>query len=564
MLRLLEISNFGIIKQLEVVLRPGLNVLTGETGSGKSLIVEAIDVILGGRISADMVKPGAEKARIQALFSDLLPLSLKEISERTAIEIDDELYLSREISSDGRGLCRINGRIVPLQLFRSAGELLADIHGQHDTQSLLRQATHIDMLDMYAGAEVLSLRQRVNDAYGSRMELFTVLAKRRDRAEERLRRIDYLRFQVQEIDDAGIVPEEVAALEEESNILSNAERLYALADQAYEEVYGREATAAAESLSRALDAISGISAVDSKWKEDESRLESILVELEDCGRNLAGYRSTIEFDPQRLGQIQDRLDRINRLCSKYGGNTEALLDYRHKAFEELASLEEQEYSAEHLESKLHDVSVSLLQDAETLSGLRRQFAASFSQRVIEELKDLGLLKQVFSVAVNTIEGSDEQRLEAVSAKGMDEVEMMVSLNPGQPPMQLRKVASGGELSRLALAIKTVLADHDAIPVMVFDEIDAGIGGRIGGVIAERMKAIAAHRQVLCITHTPQIAAAADNHMKIIKFADSGGSVSVSIERLAGDERLCELSSMMGVSDNAGAREIAAGMIPDNK
>ncbi|MDD3925356.1 MAG: DNA repair protein RecN [bacterium] len=564
MIRLLEISDFGIIGHLEITLYPGLNVLTGETGAGKSLIVEAIDAILGGRISVDMVRLGSRRARIQAVFSQPLPPGVTELLAGSGIELEDELYLSREIGSDGRGVCRINGSMVPLQTYRSAGELLADIHGQHDTQSLLRQSVHIDMLDIYAGAEALSLRQQVSESYRIRTEFAATLTDIRERSEERLRRIDYLRFQVNEIDEAGIVPEEVAALEEERNILSNAERLYALADQAYEEIYGREATAAVESLSRAVDAVGGISAVDSKWKQDLDRLESLLADLEDYGRTLAGYRSSVEFDPQRLAQIQDRLDRIGRLCTKYGGTPESLIDYRSSAVKELASLEEQEYSAGNLEKDLHDISIRLLQDAGALSRLRQETAVVFSQRVAGELKDLGLLKQVFSVTVSAAEGDETHRLESIGPKGMDNVEMMISLNPGQPAMPLRKVASGGELSRLALSIKTVLAEHDMIPVMIFDEIDAGIGGRIGGTIAERMKRIAAHRQVICITHTPQIAAAADNHMKIVKSADND-SVSVHIERLMDDERLRELSSMIGVNDDdVVGRDIAARMIFDSK
>ncbi len=581
MLRLLSVTNFATIEQLEVELGPGFSVLTGETGAGKSIIVDALSLLLGGRADLDTVRSGARQSRVEGIFLLSLDISrkIKAALNDYGIDVDEqELILAREINLDGRNTCRVNGRIVPLRVLSTLAQHLADIHGQNQHLSLLRAREHMDILDRYAG--LLRLRSEVAEAVHQLTRVRQELDRLQKDGAERARQVDFLRYQVDEISSANLRPGEDDDLALERDRVANAERIITLSDHAYGALY--------DSFDRhdsVIDLIGQVSAdlsqlgrLDPTLSQNLESVDAIMSQVEELARALRSYRDGIEYSPERLQEIEGRLDLINSLKRKYGGSIGEILAFGETASQDLQNLDHTEERVEGLESRETDLEREVGILAGQLSEARQQAATRLAEAIEEEVAGLALghaqvlvdIRQAESkdgVPVGTVgtvpdstpgSGGQSERWLAFNGTGIDLVEFLISLNPGEPPRPLSRIASGGETSRLMLAIKTILSTADEIPMLVFDEIDAGIGGRVGSVLGQKLWGLSETHQVLCVTHLPQIASYADHHSKVAKLASDGRTVT-SVEDLNGETRVRELSQMLG-SDSGATRTNALEML----
>jgi DNA repair protein RecN (Recombination protein N) len=565
MLRELRIKNFTIIDNLSINFEAGLNVLTGETGAGKSIIVDAIGLILGDRASPDMIKTGSKESSIEAYFDNKKHPLLDELD----IDSDDGIIIRRNISAHGKGRAYINDTSVSLQTLAVIGEGLIDIHGQHEHQGLLKKDNHILFLDGFVGgltedaaslrslhSEVATLRNRVSEL--------------KDRIRERSQKIEFLRFQINEIDSANLKAGEKEAIEDEMKILLNLNRLKESSETAYSLLYDSEGSCL-EQMSNAVLRIRDMLNFDPDAKELLNIVDSIIPQIEDAALLLRKFKDKYDIDPQRLTELDERLDIIKRLQKKYGEGVDEILKYKDKAEEELKSLQYADEQQEALETELNAKDNELKAMAEGLSEKRLATAKKMEKLIITELHELGFQKAVLKI--------DMKRKETVSAGGIDDVEFLFSANPGEPAKPLTKVASGGELSRIMLALKCIeiqktedtclrathrqrrqnsevrsqeskkdkspeLITHNSeLRTLIFDEVDAGIGGITAQHVGKRLKTISNNYQVLCITHLPQIAAMADNHLKVEKVMGKD-AVKVNIESLTGNKRQEELARML--------------------
>ena len=588
MLAELHIRNFAIIDELHLHFGSGLNVVTGETGAGKSIIIDAVSLLLGGKAGAEMVRAGAERAEIEGHFTwpPAAPAgngagdSLAALLAAEGLEGDgDTLILSREVRREGRTVARVNGRAVALSLLADIGQRLVDIHNQGEHLSLLRVREHVELLDRYAGLgkeraqmaeEVRSLRQIRHD----------LTALRQDER-ERARRIDLLTYQVQEITAARLSPEEEADLLAERTRLANAEQLTSLTGetlQALEDETG-EQPGALDRLGEAVHALMRLVRVDTSRQNALQTAEALADSLSDLVRDLRHYLETVEYNPQRLQEVEERLTLIHNLKRKYGDSIEEIIAYGDQAAHELESITHAGERIAELENeetaRLHTIGKL----GTELSAARRKAGESLARGVESELADLRMAKARFGVDITwqddllgapvnaptetTGDGQAAQtRRVAFDATGLDRVEFLVSANPGEPLRPLVKVASGGETSRLMLALKAVLSAADATPTLIFDEIDVGIGGRVGLVVGRKLwgltqKATAAGlgHQVLCVTHLPQLAAYADTHLKVEKHV-VGERTTTAVTVLSDTERLLELAAMLGAETETGRRSVA--------
>lgn len=557
MLTYLTIRNFAIIDRLDVDLSAGFNVLTGETGAGKSIIVDAVATLLGGRADTTTIRSGTDQALIEAVFSPpaglyktaIIPLLQEHGLDNGA---EESLLLTREINRKGRNVCRVNGRLVTLGFLREIGQRLIDIHNQGEHLSLLRVRQHIDFLDRYAG--LFDLRHEVaTKVYAlqrTRAELNKLLKDERELA----RRMDLLRYQVEEIAAARLQPGEEEDSTREQTLLSNAERLITQTDSLYKILYDSE-----EEQKSVLDLLGEVSGglaklveLDTKLQEQEKTVEEIAYQLQELAGTLRSYGEQIEYDPRRLRQVEERLDLIYDLKRKYGDSIEEILAFGESAAEELEGLSHSEELIEELQGQEKELLAQIGQLAGELSAGRQEACKMLAEAIEEELKDLGMEKARFAVSMKQIatdEGVevDGQRY-AFDSTGIDQVEFMISPNIGEPLKPLSKIASGGETARLMLAMKTVLSNADEVPILIFDEIDAGLGGRAGVVVGRKLWGLTQGHQVLCVTHLPQIAAFGDAHYKVAKDVVGGRTVA-SVEKLGSEKRTEELAQMLGtVSD----------------
>lgn len=592
MLTEMTIRDLAIIDQLTLRLHPGFNVLTGETGAGKSIIVDAVDLLLGSRGDSTVVRTGAKRAIVEGVFrlNESDQTRLNPVLEQNRLEGDapDVLLLGREVRASGRSVGRVNGRAVTLSLLREISDGLLDIHGQSEHLSLLKTRTHLDLLDR--SAELWALRSQVSEKVEElrrvRSKLDALLRDERALA----RRVDLLRFQVEEIGNSNLRAGEEEELVQERNRLANAEQLTALVSEAHgalREVENEgQGITALNLIDQALRALTGLTRIDASLESQRESLESISYQLDDVAANLRDYQETIEsnWNPRRLAQVEDRLDLIHRLKRKYGDSIEAVLAFAEQAAAELETIT---HSEEHVE-ELHTQENALLQEigvvAIDLSNRRRDAAEHLSTAVEAELADLKMEGARFSVDFQWKQADDGipipnsqspipgSRL-SFDATGIDRVEFLVSPNPGEEPKPMVKIASGGETSRLMLALKTVLSRADETPTLVFDEIDQGIGGRVGTTIGKKLWGLtmadgeAIRHQVMCVTHLPQLAGHSDRHFKVEKrvvpSTDSGANAQrtvTTVRVLEGDERIEELAQMLGVvseSTQQSAREILA-------
>lgn len=534
MLKELRIKNLAIIGDLSVGFSGGLNVLTGETGAGKSIIVDALGLALGDRAQSEMIRAGEKEASVQAYFDLEGNFSLPDLG----IDISEGLVLRRTLSTSGKNRAFVNDTMVTLQTLADIGKSLVDIHSQHEHQSLLKAEKQRELLDSYGRLEselgtIASLHREVQT-------LKMALDKLETSGKERAHRLDLLRYQVNEIDTASLKADEKETLEEERNILSNLSKLNELTETSYSLLYSSD-DSCTEQLSAVLSRLREMHAIDASVEETLRTVESARPLLEDAAIALRRHREKYNVDPDSLETLEDRLEQIRKLEKKYGEGIEGILEYMAKAEEELKTLVSSDERLSSLSADLRSKEEALTQAAELLSDKRKKTARKIEALIISNLKDLAFGNPAFSIDLRREKGPDGSYI--INAHGMDRVEFLFSANPGEPLKPLARIISGGELSRVMLALKSILAEVDSLPVLIFDEVDAGIGGRTAGSVGEKLRAIAGKHQLLCITHLPQIASLGDFHLKIEK-KEKDKRVTVDVREITGRERLDEIARML--------------------
>jgi DNA repair protein RecN (Recombination protein N) len=566
MLAEITIKDFAIIDQLTLQFAPGFNVLTGETGAGKSIILDAVSLLLGDRAGGDVVRSGTKLAVVEGIFVLRPGPVLDRVNgilarEELEGEAPDVLVLGREVRSEGRSICRINGRTVTLGLLREISEGLIDIHGQSEHLSVLKPASHIILLDRYGGlgeqrAAFGELVRRVNKV---REELAALL---RDEAALQ-QRAEMLAYKVEEIQAARLKPGEDDDLRDEARRLANAEQLADLSGEAYAAIFGDvEGLSTSDHLAQAAAALARLVKIDAGAGGLAELAETLSIQVEELGRSLADYREALEFDPARLTEVETRLDLINRLQRKYHGERiEDLLQMAEDAVKELEAIEHSGERIEELRAQEERLLFQIGEQGAALSRERVAVADALSRAIEAELANLRMEEARFGVVIEQVEDEDgapvgDERV-AFDADGIDRVEFLIAPNVGEPLKPVARVASGGETSRIMLALKTVLSRADETPSLIFDEIDQGIGGRVGAIVGEKLWSLSSDHQVLVVTHLPQLASFGDGHFKVEKQVVEGRTVT-HVERMDGDARLEELTAMLGAeaeSARQSAREI---------
>lgn len=536
MLQECSIRNLAVIESVHVQFSKGFHVLTGETGAGKSMIIDALSLIIGGRGSAELVRHGAEKAEIECVFELHDDHPVWDVLRQFGYEAsdDNQLLLRREITAQGKSSSRINGRLANLSLLKAIGEHLVNIHGQHEHQSLLRTERHLEWLDLYAGDDIQPLLGQYRQLYQKYEQVSRQLQELRKSGQETLQLLDLYKFQLQEIEEASLNLSEDELLEQEKRKLSNAEKLFESVSESYEKINQH----ALDLIGDAMKRMSEAAAYDpSRLQPIADQIQSAYYQLEDAAHELRGYRDEIEFNPERLQEIEMRLDLLNQLKRKYGQTIEEILTYAENIKKELDLLDNKEENIEALERQTEQLRAELTDRAKVLSSLRQEASKRLAEQIEAELADLEMKQARFQVQIDT----DFNRL---SINGCDKAEFLISANPGEPLRPLHKIASGGELSRIMLALKSIFARIDRIPVLVFDEVDTGVSGRAAQAIAEKLSNLARHCQVFSITHLPQVASMADIHFEIRKETKQNRTHTV-VELLDGRNRVLELARMLG-------------------
>lgn len=551
MLKELSIANLALVERLRISFDHGLNILTGETGAGKSIIIDALGLALGGRFSSEMIRADAESAQVEAVFELERPLDFKNALNEIGVPLEDDglLILSREIAQGGRSRCRINGQTVTVQILARVGGLLLDIHGQNEHQSLLSSDKQLAILDAFGGEALSQVGVELAETFRRWTEIRDSLTRLDERIEERTRRMELLTFQLQEIRDAKLSPGEDEALQQEREILAGAERLFAAAAEGYIRLYGGdEGGSVLDQLAAVQRSLEGAAGIDPRLEGISSMIREASCQAEEAAREIRSYRDSIAFDPERLEAIERRLDDLAKLKKKYGESATEILAYGDRIEEELQEVGNREERREALQAELTVIQKRLAELAEQLSILRRSAGERLSEAIGKQLAELNMGRTVFSASIERYPDPNglpmEDGVYAISIHGVDRMEFMVAPNVGEGLKPLMKIASGGELSRMMLAIKAILAEVDAIPTMVFDEIDTGIGGRTAQAVAEKLLYIAMARQVICVTHLPQIASLAHQHLFIEKTSD-GTRTRVEVRRLELGQRVDELARMLG-------------------
>lgn len=557
MLLELTIKNIALIESLCIEFAQGFNVLTGETGSGKSIVVDCVNLVLGGRADRDLVRTGAEKGSVQALFDIAGNVRAKRFAEELGIDDSDGMIaVSREVSRSGRNICRISGIIVPLSTLKQLMSTLLDIHGQHVHQSLLSPMMHIEFLDAFGDETHHALREQVAAMHARRTSIASSLKKLMKDSAEKERLADMLSFQVNEITAAKLKKGEEEKLTARLRILENSEKIQSSVENAYVLTYrgdGRTISAQ-EALLRAADSMESLSGIDVRYAELAQRLRELYYSAQDIGYELQDVLDHLSYNPALIDKISERLDLISKLERKYGPNLDDVIAFGEQAAARLAAIQSCDANIEEQKQLLRRLDVELKDACDALTASRRLLAERLAASIVEQLRDLGMGKTRFEIRVDP-----EPK---PTANGADSVEFMISPNPGEPLKPLATVASGGELSRIMLAMKAIAMDVDGIDSMVFDEIDTGVSGRMAQVVGEKMCRIACNRQVLCVTHLPQIAALGNAHYLVEKHSDAERTETI-VRRLDDDGRIRELSRLVGgAEDSASSLSHAAHMLQD--
>ncbi len=566
MLLELAISHWGLIDEVRLTFGGGLNVLTGETGTGKSMVIDALTAILGGAAASEAVRSGQDRAVLEAMF-DLGgdPGRIARLQDMgLAVGEDGLLLVRREVAAAGRGSIRIGGRPATLAMLKEATETLVDIHGQHEHQSLLQQEKHLDLLDQYGGS-LLTREGRsldVLDAYGGqgllalRQQLAHLVAAVRQAqhglkellgdGRDRARRLDLLRFQAEELRTAKLRSGELAELEAERQVLAHGERLRQAAESGYARLYegAPRQLSVTDLLGQVRSELQEAARLDPALHEALELLDGALAQVSEASHFLAVYRDRVDVSPERLAQVDARLDLLHNLQRKYGSSEDEMLAYLRQMQAEIDRLEHAEEAVAALQDQEAAAGRQAAELAATLTGARQAAAAELSRRVERELGDLGMAGAQLQVAVTTATpGPGTSPWSTVTARGWDRVEFLFAPNRGEPPRPLARIVSGGEMSRIMLALKVILARVDGVPTLVFDEVDAGIGGRAAQAVAEKLAVIARDRQVLCVTHLAQVAAMADTHLQVSKSGDGGRTVT-TVATLGAAEQAEEIARMV--------------------
>ena len=542
MLVALSIRDFAIIDRVEIELGPGLTVITGETGAGKSILVNALNLVLGGRVGADVIRTGADTAEVEALFSlDNAP----EAHERLAaagLDAEQELVVRRVLSRNRRHRTYINGNLATLGMLGQIVSGLVDISGQHEHHSLLRTDFHLELLDRVSGLR--PLLTKVKDAHDKLLELDRRHRQLVDQQRGRAEREDFLRFQLQDLEAAHLEdPNEEQTLDRECGVLRNAERLRQTSFEAEQALYADHGSAV-DRLGRAARRIRELSVLDDGLRTVADDLETALALTQDAARALSSYAHRVECNPQRLDEIESRLALLSRLRRKYGCTLPDLIDLVASIHAELATLEAMDDHISAAERQRRKAGDRLLAVAQTLTAARRRGASKLAKAVATELDDLGMDGATLSIEITPTTAGLEAGGAHIGPKGADRAEFRLSANPGEAPQPLNRIASGGELSRFMLAVKRVIAEIDPVSTYIFDEVDTGVGGPTAEAIGRKLQAVATRRQAICITHLPQIAVFADTHLRVAKHV-SGQRTQSEVQRLEGSQRIAELARMLG-------------------
>ena len=555
MLQSLYLENIALIEKLGIELFPGFNVLTGETGAGKSIIIDAVNFVLGERTSRDLIRNGAARAKVEAVFGLNEGDAAFAALDALGIECDgNELILSRELSAAGRNACRVNGTLVPVASLKSVSDTLVDIHGQHAHQALLDAENHISYLAAYCHAESLPIIEKIDAIVSRRSELMLKRNSGFASEREREREMDMLRYQIEEIASANLEAGEEERLSAEKTVLLNAERIRTALETAHMALSGAEEGSALSAIDTARRSMRDIAALNKDYEALSDKIEELYYAAEDISFTLRDTSENVESDMQRLEEIEQRLKLISDLKRKYGRTVEDVIDFGKDAGTKLNELENAEALAAELDAKLDKLKAEYNVAADELSKVRRAAGDRLKRDVLNELKDLGMAKAMFDVALSDASGGEPRK------GGRETAEFMLSANPGEPLKPLEKVASGGELSRIMLCFKSIFADNDRVPTLIFDEIDTGISGRTAAVVGEKMLGIAKKHQVICVTHLAQIAALADAHLMVRKY-DDGKNTFVETRQLNEEEKVQRIAQMMdGESDSPSALTHARELI----
>ena len=535
MLTHLHVKNLALIREAEIDFTEGLNILTGETGAGKSIVIGSVSLALGGKVSREMVRPGADYGLAELVFLVNREKQKEKLLELGITPEEDQVIISRKIS-DGRSINKINGETVTLSQLRETASLLIDVHGQHEHQSLLQKKKHLEILDEFAKEELGPVKEKLAGAFQNWKKLKKQLQEAQMDEESRLREISLLEFETDEIGKAELVPGEDEELERRYRRMTNARKLMEAAGSAYALTGYEEESGAGAVIGRAVRELQSAASFDEELSGLASLLSDVDGLLNDFNREMSDYLTSLEFDKKEFSETEERLNLLNYLKSRYGHTLEEILAYQEKQEQRLAALQDYDRYLQDLEAQLKKAEEELQDLCAEASGIRQRYGKMLCEKIKEHLIDLNFLNVEFEMAF--------EELPEYTAQGKDSAEFLISTNPGEPLRPLMKIASGGELSRIMLAIKTVLADRDEIDTVIFDEIDVGISGRTAQKVSEKMMLIGRTRQVICITHLAQIAAMADSHYRIEKQVEEG-ETRTQLRRLSEKESIEELARILG-------------------
>ena len=536
MLVRLRVKDFALIHQIELELDQHFNVLTGETGAGKSIIIDAVSLLLGARANSKDIRIGCDKAIVEGTFAiepvDEIDAQLAEYGY--ALDEERELILYREMSSNGKNICRINDRTVTLATFRQIGQLLINIYGQHDFQAISNKEHHLSLLDALGDNTFIQAKQQMAEAYRALMQIAKQRSALEDAMKERNERLEFLQFKLHELDELHLVPGEFEALEEELAVLDNFEKIASVAEFAHQALYEDRKSVYAL-LTAVVDRLNTVQQYDKQFAEMASELQNMLYIAEDYGLTLSGYGSKMEFDEEKRDRLNSRKYTLDKAVRKYHMSIDELIAEHEKLSAEAAQLQNAEIEIEELNEQYLQKKTAYEAIARNVREMRKALAADLEQKLLHELAQLSMEHTRFAVQFGE---------KQATVQGMDDVEFYMSANPGQPLRSLSEIASGGEMSRIMLAFKTVLAQNEHIGTLIFDEIDTGIGGNIVVKVAEKLKLVSQYAQVICVTHSPQIAAKADLHLQIQKHTTEDSTIT-SVQALDDEASIYELARMLG-------------------
>ncbi|TQE92236.1 DNA repair protein RecN [Ureibacillus terrenus] len=536
MLKELNIRNFAIIEELAVTFENGLTVLTGETGAGKSIIIDAVHMLTGGRASQEFVRHGAKKAELSGLF--FVPDHHPVFEKLTEVGIDVEedegtIILRRDINENGKSVCRVNGKLVPLSVLREIGSTLVDIHGQHENQELMDEKRHIFLLDQFAEKQLRPIKEKYHRLYEKYRSLKKEVQAININEQQIAQRIDLYQFQIQELEDAKLSVKEEEMLLEERKRLQNFHKIYEHAINAYEAISGE--MKGLDYIGEAMSALEDIVQLDEQFIDSYEAVSSSFYALQDASYQIKSVIDELEFDPERLNEVESRLAQYQMLKRKYGSTVEEIITYYEKIKKELNTLLHRDEALQQKEQQLRKLEEELENLCDELTKVRKKCATQLSEAIMNELRDLHMEKAKFIVQFD--------RLNNFDMNGKDYISFYISTNVGEPPKSLPKIASGGELSRIMLALKTIFSSKSQITSIIFDEVDTGVSGRVAQSIAEKIANISLNSQVLCISHLPQVAAMADQHYLISKQVEKNRTYT-TVEKIVEEKRVEEISRMM--------------------